>query len=128
MMMGCQRVSDFELTKKDAYRIGDTITLENTQFQVIEAKHHVIDQSLFKDEKLIYIYIDYEGELFFSSSSLKILLPSGQEKTAYMVDGLDYLVGPQQASIPYVRFSVPNNTQEFILKIDQNIHIYITWT
>lgn len=128
ILMGCKGMSNYETLKQDVYLMGENIIILDTEFSVLNAEHHPFDQSLYKNEKLIYVYITYQGFISFTSSSLQIILPNDDIKNAYMVDGLDYLTGPQQASIPYVRFSIPQNIEEFILIIDDETHVLITWS
>ncbi len=127
LLSACQSESLYETKIKDARHMNESIRFEESTFEVIQVSANLLGYSVYPNEDLIYVFFEYSGELSFTSNDIKVMLENGEIIDAYMVDGLDYLTGPAQASNPYVRFSLPQDTNEMLLVIKSEVYIHLVW-
>lgn len=125
---GCQSTSSFDKNLNDAHKMNEIIELDGTIITVTEVVTSLIDQSIHHDEVIIRVYMNFTGEPPFTSNTLRGLLETDQTISAYMVDGLDYLVGKTQAEAPFVRFSVPKGSKTMLLFLSDTICVHLVWT
>ncbi|QWB95491.1 lipoprotein [Mycoplasmatota bacterium] len=125
LLSACQKESNYDKKIGNAKSMNEVIEINNEEITVKNVWKSTLEQSTIEGEDIIYIYMDINPDSAFSSAELWILLEDDTKINAYLIDGLDYLVGDQRAEDPYVRFSIPKDTMSCLLFFNEEVFVEI---
>jgi len=124
-MCGCTAKTLFESEIENALSSEDYIMIDEQTMTIQEVFIHPLEISIYQNEVILYMLFNVEEGIQLTSKDFSLLLKNDEIRQPYQIDGLDYFKNPQQNMLPYIRFSVPINANQFILYIKQYDKIFI---